>query len=258
MNSVATNRKGREDGLKILIASDIHGNFEALKALPKDYDELWVLGDLVTYGPQPCEVIEFVRDHASLVIRGNHDDAVAFHRDPRCSAAFRHAAEETQAYTESVLSRAHKDYLADLPHYRWVRRRNWTFYACHATPSDPLYLYLPHDALAWDAEVSLAGTDFLFVGHTHIQSSSHVGDQWIVNPGSVGQPKTGSPTANFAIWENGSITLSSCEYPIAKTVAGIRGMPVSESTKEFLVRVLETGAVPKSMRERVHVENQGA
>lgn len=250
------NETEREEGsLRILVVSDIHGNFEALKALPKDYDELWVLGDLVNYGPQPCEVVEFVQEHASLVVRGNHDDAVAFHRDPRCSAVFRRAAEETQAYTESVLGRAHKEYLADLPHYRWVRRREWTFYACHAAPSDPLYRYLPHDALAWGDEITKAGTDFLFVGHTHMQFSSHVGDQWIVNPGSVGQPKTGSPKAKFAVWENGSVTLDSCEYPVAKTVAGVRSMPVSESTKELLVRVLLTGTVPKSMRERVHVED---
>jgi protein phosphatase len=250
-----TRRGPSGNSLRILVASDIHGNFEALKALPDNYDELWVLGDLVNYGPQPAEVIEFVRQKASLVVRGNHDDAVAFHRDPRCSAPFRRAAEETQKFTESVLSREDKEYLADLPHYRWVQRGQWSFYLCHAAPSDPLYVYRAPDALAWGMEVSKAGTDFLLVGHTHIQFSSPIGNQMVVNPGSVGQPKTGSPTAKFACCENGTVVLGSCEYPVVKTTARIRSMPVSEATKEFLVRVLETGTVPKSIRERVHVED---
>jgi fructose-1,6-bisphosphatase len=46
--------------------------------LPRDYDELWVLGDLVNYGPNPAEIIDFVRSHASMIIRGNHDHSVGF------------------------------------------------------------------------------------------------------------------------------------------------------------------------------------
>ncbi|HZU41261.1 MAG TPA: metallophosphoesterase family protein [Terriglobales bacterium] len=243
---------------KILVISDIHGNFEALKALPEDYDELWVLGDLVNYGPQPAEVIDFVRKRAALVVRGNHDDAVAFDRDPRCSPAFRRAAEETRKYTASVLSPDDKAYLAELPYYRWVRRGRWTFYVCHAAPSDPLHVYHSPDAQAWGVEASMAGTDFVFVGHTHIQFTSPVGDQLIVNPGSAGQPKTGGPSAKYAGWSSGSVVLGSCSYPVARTAARIRSMPVSEETKEFLIRVLETGTVPKSTRERVHVKDQRA
>ena len=238
---------------KILVISDIHGNFEALKAVPDDYDELWVLGDLVNYGPQPAEVIDFVRSEATLVVRGNHDDAVAFDRDPRCSPAFRRAAEETREYTASVLSPEDKAYLAELPHYRWVRRGRWTFYACHAAPSDPLHVYHPPDAHAWEMEASVAGTDFLLVGHTHIPFTSQVGDQVILNPGSLGQPKTGSPAARYAVWEKGSVTLKSRNYPVEKTVERIRAMPVSEETKEFLIRVLKSGGIPKSIGEKSHV-----
>ena len=249
--------KGRErDSPKILILSDIHGNYEALKALREDYDELWVLGDLVNYGPQPAEVIDFVRENASLVVRGNHDDAVAFHRDPHCSKPFRRAAQETQMYTESVLSEKDKEYLADLPHYRWVRRGDTTFYVCHAAPSDPLYVYRPADDPQWGMEVSKAGTDCLFVGHTHLQFTSRIGDQLVVNPGSLGQPKTGTPAAKYATWEKGVIRLNSRAYVVEKTVARVRAMPVSEDTKEFLIRILETGSVPKTTQERAHAEDQ--
>ena len=57
--------------MRIFIISDLHANLEALAALPCDYDELWVLGDLVNYGPYPAATIDFVRSHASVVIRGN-------------------------------------------------------------------------------------------------------------------------------------------------------------------------------------------
>ena len=58
--------------MRIAIVSDIHGNWEALRSLPADYDELWVLGDLVNYGPDPSAVIEFVRAHAAVVVQGNY------------------------------------------------------------------------------------------------------------------------------------------------------------------------------------------
>lgn len=59
--------------MKLVILSDIHGNHDALRALPEEYDELWVLGDLVNYGPQPKEVVADVMEKASLVVQGNHD-----------------------------------------------------------------------------------------------------------------------------------------------------------------------------------------
>lgn len=238
---------------KIVILSDIHGNYEALKALPEAYDELWVLGDLVNYGPQPAEVIEFVREKATLVVRGNHDDAVAFDRDPRCSPAFRRAAEETRRYTASVLTNKHKEYLADLPHYRWVRRGRWTFYLCHAVPSDPLYTYCGGDTAKWRKELAVAGTDFLFVGHTHIQFSLCEGAQLVVNPGSIGQPKMGKPDPAYAIWENGSVTLHSYKYPVERTVERMRSMQIGTAEQKLLIDVLETGIAPKPNKERSHV-----
>jgi Calcineurin-like phosphoesterase len=90
--------------MRIVIISDIHGNAESLSTLPDQYDELWVLGDLVNYGPEPGVVVDFVRSHAAVVVRGNHDDAVGFNRDPRCSPPYRQMAKETMDYTRSVLS----------------------------------------------------------------------------------------------------------------------------------------------------------
>ena len=81
--------------MKIVIISDLHGNFDALSALPESCDELWVLGDLVDYGPQPREVMSFVRSHAAAVVRGNHDNAVGFDVDPRCNPRYHAMASAT-------------------------------------------------------------------------------------------------------------------------------------------------------------------
>jgi protein phosphatase len=98
--------------MRVLIISDLHANLEAISALPSGFDQLWVLGDLVNYGPNPAEAIEFVRQKAAIVVRGNHDHSVGFDEDPRCSQRFRAMAEETRRYTRSVLSEEHRKYLS--------------------------------------------------------------------------------------------------------------------------------------------------
>ena len=90
--------------MKLLILSDIHGNLDALHAIRESYDELWVLGDIVNYGPEPGEALEAVRATASIVIQGNHDHAVGHCDDSRWSARFREVAEATRRFTSSQLS----------------------------------------------------------------------------------------------------------------------------------------------------------
>jgi protein phosphatase len=92
--------------MKTAILSDIHGNMEPLYSLTEPYDALWALGDLVNYGPDPAAVIDFVRAHATVVVQGNHDRAVGFNEDPRCSPPYREMAKETMEFTRSVHSHA--------------------------------------------------------------------------------------------------------------------------------------------------------
>src|SRR5579859_1878882 len=114
--------------MKIVIISDIHGNFDALSALQEAYDELWVLGDLVNYGPEPEAVIEFVRSKAAIVVRGNHDHSIGFNEDPRCSPRFREMAQATRGYTDSVLKFGQKHFLRNLPLSLEARRDEIHFY----------------------------------------------------------------------------------------------------------------------------------
>lgn len=231
--------------MRIFIISDLHANFEALAALPRDYDELWVLGDLVNYGPEPEATIDFVRAQASVVIRGNHDHSVGFAADCGCSPRFRAMAEATRDYTASVISAADRQYLHDLPTSLRRQVDGKSLYFCHATPSDPLYEYRKPDSALWDqAEAASAGADIILVGHTHLQFSRTAGERIIVNPGSLGQSKAGDPRARYAIWDHGRFELKAFAYPVEKTVKKILAMPVSEAVKRDLIHVLRTGTVP--------------
>jgi putative phosphoesterase len=231
--------------VKIAIISDLHANLEALLALPRDYDELWVLGDLVNYGPNPAETIDFVRRFASIVVRGNHDYSVGFGVDCRCSPRFRAMADATGRFTQSVLGAKDKQFLRDLPAFASREVDGKKFLLCHATPSDPLYEYRPPDSPLWTQdEEAAAGSDVVLVGHTHLQFASKFGKRMVANPGSLGQSKSGDPRARYAVWRDGEIVLGALDYPVETTVAKINSLPLSEDVKAELVSVLRTGKIP--------------
>lgn len=230
--------------MKIVIISDIHGNFDALSALPEVYDELWVLGDLVNYGPDPAAVIDFVNSKAAVIVCGNHDYSVGFNQDPRCSARFRKMAEATRRYTDSVLSFGHKHFLRHLPPFVETRRGSTSFYVCHAVPSDPLYGYCEAESPRWLAEVENVSADIILVGHTHVPSVQSFGSRLVVNPGSLGQPKTGSPEACYAVWQDGNTELRSCSYPVEPVVAKVQALPIQDTLRDELSAILRTGEIP--------------
>jgi putative phosphoesterase len=229
--------------MKIVIISDLHGNYEALRALPESYDELWVLGDLVNYGPQPVEVVEFVKAHSSVVVRGNHDQSIGFDEDPRCSARYKLMADTTRRFTASVLNEQQKQFLRGLPQHRELERQKMRFYLCHAKPSDPLYGYCPADSSDWVKEAQTVATDVLVVGHTHTPFLRRIGECAVVNPGSLGQPKTGKPDACYVVWEDGVFQLKSYRYPVAKTIEKLRALAFPREVEQDLITVLNTGSV---------------
>ena len=233
--------------MRIVIISDIHGNYEALRGLPELHcDELWVLGDLVNYGPQPQEVIKWTQTHADEVVQGNHDHAVGYLTSPRCSPRFREMARWMQNFTIEKLAIHERIYLRQLPLFKELRRGRTKFYLCHAAPSDPLYPYYSPDSDRWIIECAHLEADVLLVGHTHIPFVRKVEKCLVVNPGSLGQPKHGKPEACYAIWEDGNVELRSFTYPVEKCVAAIERLDPPERVKRDLVEVLRTGAPPKT------------
>jgi protein phosphatase len=232
--------------MRILIVSDLHGNAQALDVLPTEYDQLWVLGDLVNYGPDPAIVVDFVRENANVVVRGNHDNAIGYKTDPRCSEPFRHMADAMARFTDRQLSSDQKEYLKNLPLTEIVEVEGTRFFLCHATPSDPLFAYCLPESDQWLSELAAADCDVLLCGHTHIPFVREIDGSLIGNPGSLGQPKIGRPEACYAILENNKITLHSVPYDYETTISSIRalsafGIPVE--IKNALIQVLESGGL---------------
>lgn len=228
--------------MKIAIVSDIHANYDALQAFPEDYDELWIAGDLVNYGPEPREVLAHVRHRASVVVRGNHDHAVGHDDDTRWSARYRAIAEATRRFTASVLSPDEKSYVGNLPLLADIERNGVRFHVTHATPSDPLHGRLAADSPGWLAELAAIDADVLIVGHTHQQFIRKEGGRIILNPGSLGQPRGGDGArAQYAIWQDGNFHLREFVYPVEHTISKIKNIRYPPEIEAQLLRFLQEG-----------------
>lgn len=225
------------------VISDIHGNLHALESVLRSVDSespdaLWCLGDLVGYGPRPNRCCAIVAERADVCLIGNHDLGVLGRIDledfsPDAAASARWTAEvledEPRRYLESLSSSAVLD-RAEL---------------YHASPRDPVWEYVLAPEVAF---LSLEATErpLVLVGHSHVAlrfgdeeltlalgEDGHEVDlareRWLLNPGSVGQPRDGNPLAAWLLLDFDAQTAvyRRVEYPIAKTQAEIRerGLP---------------------------------
>jgi len=235
--------------MKFLIISDIHANWPALQAVlnaESDIRDILCLGDLVDYGPQPLRCVEWAINNISLrhLVQGNHDWAVAWDKDPRCSAPYRRLARVTQAHCLHMASRGLRRFLAELSPERNLTIDGASCVACHAVPSQPRFRYLAVDreVKKWLNEADIAGhPDFLFVGHTHVPRKLQLGKTLVVNPGSVGQPKDGDPRAAYAVWEDGVVSLRRAAYDVEETVRAYGTPPFFPEDVTSLAEVLRTG-----------------
>lgn len=241
--------------MKIVVISDVHGNYDALSHLPEDYDQLWVLGDLVNYGPQPGEVISFIRKRAAHVVRGNHDHSVGFGEVARCSPRFREMAEATRRYTDAVLSEDEKEYLRSLPLYVDVWAGKIHCRLCHSLPSDPPFPNVPPDVEQWAGECRRVRADVLLVARGHVPFGRKVGSILLANPGSLGQPRSGEPVASYAVLKDGKLSLRSFRYPVNLTAEKVRAMPISAVVRSQLIAILRTGLVPRESGQSISVGN---
>ena len=229
--------------MRILIISDVHANIEALQALDERYDQLLCLGDLVDYGPSPREALQWLRERASHIVRGNHDTAVGYRVDCQCVPPYRELSLATRAYMWQLLDEEELAYLRNLPVNRTLELGGARWYLCHAAPSNNLYRYLPQDSPepVWQEEAARVDADFILIGHTHQPFVRAVGRKTFVNPGSLGQPKGVGPLACYAIWEDGRVELKRIPYAYRETMAKLDRTPLSPDIQRKLKRVLEGG-----------------
>jgi len=241
--------------MKIVIISDIHANMEAIEALPEVGDQLWVLGDLVNYGPNPVPVIDWVRRNATVVVRGNHDHAAATGEDPRCSAPFREMSRVMLAYTHARLRIDQREYLGSLPLASQQEVGGQSFFLCHAAPSHPLFRYITADSPRWEQESEMTSADVVLTGHTHVPFIRRIGKRIVANPGSLGQPKTGTPLASYAVWD-GDLHLHSYPYDYETTIRKIKALPIAPNVQNALAGVLAKGGL--QMGDDSAPANQGS
>ena len=219
--------------MKIALISDIHSNLEAFQAVMAslaghDIEKVMFLGDIVGYGANPNECIDLLQSVADCYIAGNHDYAAVNKTDIRY---FNPYAQEAVLWTKEVLSRENALFLSSLPLTDALN----DFMVVHSSPLHPEL---------WDYVVSLSKArisfrnftqQLCFIGHSHhpgifIQDSAgristeervtmnfKEGNRYIINIGSVGQPRDGNPLSSYGLYdtETNEYRLIRVEYNIA-------------------------------------------
>lgn len=201
--------------MRLAVLSDVHSNLAALEAVRDDMpevDEVWVLGDVVGYGPQPNEVIRLLQQMGARTVLGNHDGAAIGAVDAR---DFNPDAAEAIAWTAGAIDPNARAYLSALPEVRC----EGDLTAVHGSPRDPIWEYIVSPQVAASNLDAFQSRHCLF-GHTHLPVIFRVDDgrmdvvpatpdspvpidagRTLINPGSVGQPRDGNPQAAYLLLE---------------------------------------------------------
>jgi diadenosine tetraphosphatase ApaH/serine/threonine PP2A family protein phosphatase len=239
--------------LRYAILSDVHGNLEALRTVLEDCagaaDAVLCLGDTVGYGADPLPCVELIADRA--IVGGNHEHAVAGRLD---LAWFNRYARAAAEWTRERLDDDHRAWLGALPLVREVADATLV----HASPAQPdewEYLVTADDGFAAFAHFA---TRWCFVGHSHVPAvwslgsagpehhpgaggiTQERGRRYLVNVGSVGQPRDRDPRACYALWdaEAGRVELRRVVYD----VAAARDKIIAAGLPRFLADRLAAGA----------------
>lgn len=207
--------------MKVALISDIHANLEALEAVlaaiaAEGVDLIIHLGDLVGYNANPNECVALIREQKILCVAGNHDRAVL---DSRLAQDFNLLAYQALIWSQEQLHPEHKKFLEHLPLTLIVAGQ---FLACHGTPDSPdtyISLHFQGKRVLNQLRRELAPLKICFFGHTHRRalwcrdprgkvSQLPIADgaipldpecHYLINPGSVGQPRNRIPLASYAI-----------------------------------------------------------
>ena len=232
--------------MRVAIVSDIHGNRHAFEAVldaieASECQEMWCLGDLVGYGAEPDACVDLARRYAAICLAGNHDLGV---RGALPLEEFSRGAALAARWTQGVITPETRDYLDKLEPAN-VEEEVGLF---HASPRDPVWEYVlsPLQAeLCFDAQshrVCLIGHSHVALSFSRTDGESATGQtrgadeqleisqgEWLINPGSVGQPRDGDPDSSWLLLdtERGLATWQRTPYDRAATQAAMRrvGLP---------------------------------
>ena len=239
--------------MRVAIVSDVHGNRHAFEAVldaveEAGADELWCLGDLVGYGAEPDACVELARRHAAVCLASNHDLAVRGDLD---FETFQRGAELAARWTQEIIDPASVAYLAGLE----PQKLDEAVGLYHASPRDPIWEYV---LSTLQAELCMDALQHRVacIGHSHVAlafsrsegepASGETcpegteldvsGGEWLLNPGSVGQPRDGDPRAAWLLLDTAAwqATFRRTEYDIAGAAGAIRAARLPDSLAERL------------------------
>ena len=231
--------------MKIAALSDIHGNLFALDAVLEDVRSRGVditvnLGDILSGALLPAETAERLMALELPTIRGNHERQVLAGDPERMGPSDRHAFD--------TLDAAQRAWVAQLPA---VLRPADGVFLCHATPHNDFDCYLEdlvdgelRPAPVGRVEERSRGCDasLILCGHSHIPRVIRLRTgQLVVNPGSVGQPRSGDARASYAVWDDGEFILRKARYPVETTIAKLKLLGFKETVEQELATTLRTG-----------------
>jgi putative phosphoesterase len=227
--------------MRILLVADIHANWPALQALDEPHDVCLCLGDLVDYGLEPVPCIDWVRQHATYTVRGNHDHGVAQNVLVAGRNGYKYLTGVTRPLSRAALGDDELRFLSRLPVTRMVTLDDTRFLLVHATPRDPLDEWAPNELEFWARRLRNVDADVVCVGHTHQPYVLEVDGKLVINPGSVGQPRDGDPRAAYAVIDDFNVELKRVEYPVEATVRTVQESALADPAKELLIDVFRTG-----------------
>jgi predicted phosphodiesterase len=246
--------------MRYLILSDIHANLTALDAVLAAAEGKWeravCLGDLVGYGPDPNEAIDRIRELDCVIIRGNHDKAIAGLME---AEEFNPIARAAMLWSRDRLTAENLEFLAQLRQGPAFVGR---FCIVHGSIRDEdEYVFVASQALE---ELRLAATPLTFFGHTHRQGGFlqrgatlgiinfdptprkliftlpiEEGSTYLLNPGSIGQPRDGDPRAAYAIADTEKGTVQFWRVPY--DISAVQNRMLAEQLPEPLIMRLSVG-----------------
>jgi predicted phosphodiesterase len=239
--------------VRIAVVSDIHGNRQAFEAVldaveASECEELWCLGDLVGYGADPDACVELASRHAAVCLAGNHDLGV---RGALPLEEFSRGAALAAKWTQKTIGPDTREYLKKLKPSN-IEEKVGLY---HASPRDPVWEYVLSPLQA-DLCLDVQRHRVCMIGHSHVALSFSraagesatgetreadeelylEGGEWLINPGSVGQPRDGDPRAAWLELDidGWSAVYRRTEYDIAGAAAAIRAARLPDSLAERL------------------------
>ena len=237
--------------MRYLIIADIHSNLEAFTAVLRaakgegEITEIWCLGDIIGYGPDPRSCLHLLREHPHICVAGNHDMAAIGKID---TSDFNVAAALATNWTSQHLSNEDIQYLASLP----IIREVGNFTLVHGSPRGPLWEYVL-SPLEAEGGLPYFHTKYCLIGHSHVPtlfmfegnhcyqtmlpSTLLLGkNRFMLNPGGVGQPRDRDPKASFVIYD--SVSNSIMYYRVRYDIS---------TTQEKMIR----SGLPRSLANRL-------